>query len=468
MRSPTSLFEPATTLPSALAAEQALLGGLLQDSRRFDQIADRVSVEDFYHPQHRLIFEAIAELVEANRPCDLITVSERLKARDLLEKAGGHDYLVALVEEIPPAPNLQAYADLIREKAILRSLIEVGGEIATLGYRPEGRGFPELLELAEQKVFKIADSRRQSAAKTRPLREVLKATLASIEERYRRGSGITGIPTGFYGLDERLAGLQRGDLVLIAGRPSMGKTSFALNIAHHVSLHEGLPVLFFSLEMPAEQIAMRLLSQIARIDQLALRTGQIADADWPRLLSGFNQLVKARLFIDDTSQLSPTEMRARARRLVREQGELGLIVIDYLQLMHAGDDGERRVEEIGRISRGLKMLAKELSVPVIALSQLNRNVEQRQDKRPVLSDLRESGSLEQDADVILFIYRDEVYRRQEERAGGKGEDGIAEVIIGKQRNGPIGTVKLKFLAPYTSFENLEERLDDDDVAVPTG
>ncbi|HLU61458.1 MAG TPA: replicative DNA helicase [Gammaproteobacteria bacterium] len=433
--------------PHSVEAEQAVLGGLMLDNRAWDQVADRLVEDDFYRHDHRLIFRAIEALSEAGKPCDVVTIGEWLEKQELLDEAGGLIYLGALAKDAPGAANIRAYADIVRERSVLRQLIRTGNDIAQAAFTPEGRDVSELLELAEQRVFEIAEKGSRGKKGFVGIRKLLTAAVERIDTLFHSDSHITGIPTGITRFDEMTAGLQRGDLIIIAGRPSMGKTSFAMNIAEHAAIREKVPTAVFSMEMPGEQLALRLISSLGRIDQSKVRTGKLDDEDWPRITSAVTLMSEAPIFIDDTPALTPTEMRARARRLKREHG-LGLIVVDYLQLMQVHGTKENRATEISEISRGLKALAKELEVPVIALSQLNRGLEQRQDKRPIMSDLRESGAIEQDADVIVFIYRDEVYNEDSPHKG------TAEVIIGKQRNGPIGMVRTAFLGRFTRFENL--------------
>jgi replicative DNA helicase len=433
--------------PYSIQAEQSVIGGLMLDNQTWDTVADRLDEKDFYRRDHQLIFRAIRVLAEKQSPFDVITLSEELEKHGELHDAGGLAYLGLMAKETPSAANISAYADIVRERSVLRQLIHVGGEIADSGYRPEGRGLPELLETAEQKVFQIADQRRKGGSGFTAIRTVLASAVDRIEELFRKGGIITGVSTGFSDFDEMTSGLQPSDLIIVAGRPSMGKTTYAMNIAEHVAIKEKVPVAVFSMEMPKEQLAMRMMSSLGRIDQHRVRTGKLEDEEWPRMISAISLLGETQLFIDDTPALSPTEVRARCRRLAREHGNLGLVVLDYLQLMQTSGNSENRVNEISEISRSLKALAKELHVPVIALSQLNRNLEQRPNKRPVPSDLRESGSIEQDADLIVFIYRDEVYHPD------SADKGTAEIIIAKQRNGPIGTVRLTFLGQFTRFEN---------------
>ena len=435
--------------PHSAQAEQAVLGGLMLDNTAWDKVADRVSDEDFYRRDHRLIFQAIARLADSNSPFDAVTLSEWLEKNQQLDDAGGLAVLGSLVQNTPSAANIQAYADIVRERSILRQLISIGNDIAGSAYITEGRSSAELLESAEQQVFQIAEQGKRGKRGFRKIQSLLGATLDRIDELFQQDEPITGVSTGFTDLDEMTAGLQPSDLVIVAGRPSMGKTTLAMNFAENAAIRHQIPVAIFSMEMPGEQIALRMLSSLGHIDQHKIRTGKLEDDDWPRLTSAVSLLDNAPLYIDDTPALSPSEMRARARRLKREHN-LGLIVIDYLQLMQVPGSKENRTNEISEISRNLKALAKELEVPVVALSQLNRGLEQRTDKRPVMSDLRESGAIEQDADVIVFIYRDEVYNQE------SPQKGIAEIIIGKQRNGPIGSRFLTFRGQFTRFENYAE------------
>ena len=432
--------------PQSIEAEQAVLGGLMLDNQGWDRFADIISDNDFYRHDHRLIFRAIENLSANNSPFDAVTVSQMLKTHEHLEEAGGLAYLGELVRDTPSAANLKAYAEIVRERSVLRQLIEVGTEIADSAFRPEGRESKEILDHAEQLVFQIAEQGERGRTGMQSIKTLLAKAVDRIDTLYQQDDPITGVPTGFSEFDEMTSGLQSSDLIIVAGRPSMGKTTFAMNLAEHAAIKHRKPVAVFSMEMPGEQLAMRLMSSLGRIDQHKVRTGRLDDDDWARLTSAMGILADAPLFIDDTPALNPTELRARARRMAREHG-LGMIVIDYLQLMQSGSGSENRASEISEISRGLKALAKELKVPIIALSQLNRSLEQRPNKRPVMSDLRESGAIEQDADVIVFIYRDEVYNED------SPDKGIAEIIIGKQRNGPIGKVRLTFLGQYTRFEN---------------
>ena len=432
--------------PHSIEAEQSVLGGLMLDNEAWDKISDIVIEDDFYRRDHRMIFRAIDALAEQSSPFDVVTLSEWLEANNQLENAGGLAYLGTLAKNTPSAANILAYAKIVRERSVLRQLIQVGHKISTSCYETEGRASEELLDNAEKLVFKIAEQGSRGRREFTSIKDLLVKAVDRIDTLFQQDSPITGVATGFDTFDEMTSGLQPSDLVIVAGRPSMGKTTFAMNIAEHAAVKLQIPTAVFSMEMPGEQLAMRMLSSLGRIDQHKVRTGKLSDDDWPRLTHAVGQLAEAPMFIDDTPALSPTELRSRARRLMREHG-LGLIVIDYLQLMQIRGGSENRTNEISEISRNLKSLAKELNVPIIALSQLNRSLEQRPNKRPVMSDLRESGAIEQDADVITFIYRDEVYNED------SPEKGIAEIIIGKQRNGPIGTVRLTFIGQYTRFEN---------------
>ena len=441
--------------PHSLEAEQSVLGGLLLDNSAVDKIGDILAGEDFYSDAHRNLFAAIINLIADNKPADVVTVAEVLGSLKKLDYVGGMAYLGALVENVPTAANIRRYAEIVRERAILRRLASAGGEIADTAYNPLGRSVREILDEAETRVFEIAEHGARGQQGFQELRPLLTQVVERIELLFAREnpSDVTGVPTGFTDLDRLTSGLQEGDLVVIAGRPSMGKTALALNIAEYIALSSKvkLPVGVFSMEMGATQLAMRLIGSVGRLDQHKIRTGQLSADDWERLSDALGKLSDAAIHVDETAALNPLELRARARRLARQYGgKLGAIVVDYLQLMQAVSQGENRATEISEISRSLKALAKELKVPVIALSQLNRSLEQRPNKRPIMSDLRESGAIEQDADVILFIYRDEVYNEDSQ------DKGVAEIIIGKQRNGPIGTVKLAFLGQYTRFENLAQ------------
>jgi replicative DNA helicase len=436
-------------------AEQSLLGALLLDNQAFDKVADLVTGEDFYRDDHRRIWKHISRLVEATRPADVVTVLESIEASEDKDKTGGAAYLAALAQNTPSALNIRRYAELVRERSVQRRLAQVATEIAENALSPTGKEVGQLLDEAESKIFQIAESGARKDTGLLAISPVLAKVFERIDHLHSQDnpSDITGVPTGFVDLDRMTAGLQPGDLVIVAGRPSMGKTAFALNIAEHVALHPTvkMPVAIFSMEMSASQLAMRMLSSMAKLDQTKLRTGRLNDEEWGKLTDEIGRLNEAKIHVDETAALNSLELRARARRMKREYGKLGLVVVDYLQLMSASSHGENRATEISEISRSLKALAKELDVPVIALSQLSRAVEQRNDRRPLMSDLRESGAIEQDADVILFIYREEVYAPDKEEAKGR-----AEVIIGKQRNGPIGTVHLTFLGRNTRFANSTE------------
>ncbi|MCG8324339.1 MAG: replicative DNA helicase [Thiotrichales bacterium] len=432
--------------PHSIEAEQAVLGGILINNDIWVNICDRLHEEDFYRKDHRVIFNAVAELEAGGNPFDVVTVVEWLENHKHLEEAGGMGYVAALAENATGSGSVPAYADIIRKRSIMRQLIRASHEIGETVFNPEGMSCEQILEYAEQKVFEIAEQESRGTRTYKRIKDLLVTALDRVDELFRRDSPITGVPTGFDDFDERTAGLQNSDLIIVAGRPSMGKTAFAINIAEHAAIKSKLSVAVFSMEMPGEQLAMRMMSSLGRIDQHKVRTGKLKDEDWPRLISAVEIMKDSKLLIDDTPALSPGELRARCRRIAREHG-LDLIIIDYLQLMQVRGSVENRATEIAEISRSLKAMAKELNVPVIALSQLNRSLESRTDKRPVMSDLRESGAIEQDSDVIVFIYRDEVYN---EDSPHKGK---AEIIIGKQRNGPIGTINLAFLGQYTRFEN---------------
>jgi len=416
------------------------------DNSTWDTVADQVSEEDFYRRDHRLIYRAITQLAEQNQPLDVVTLSEWLSHNRLLDEIGGLVALGNLAQNTPSAANIKAYAEIVREKSVMRQLIEVGNHIAASGFTPEGRSTGDLLDNAEKLVFEIAEQGNRGKSGFRTIRSLLAAAVDRIDKLFQQDDPITGVSTGFADIDDMTAGLQPSDLIIVAGRPSMGKTTLAVNFAENAAIKHQVPVAIFSMEMPGEQLALRMMSSLGHIDQHKVRTGKLEDDDWPRLTSAVSLLDNAPIFIDDTPALSPMELRARARRMKREHN-LGLVVIDYLQLMQTGKIVENRTTEISEISRNLKALAKELHVPVIALSQLNRSLEQRTDKRPVMSDLRESGAIEQDADVIMFIYRDEVYHEDSPHKG------LAEIIIGKQRNGPIGTRLLTFRGQFTRFEN---------------
>lgn len=444
--------------PHSLEAEQSVLGGLLLDNQAWDRVAEKVVGQDFYSRAHRLIFAAMTSLAAQNKPLDLITVSEHLERDNELDNAGGFAYLGEIARNTPSAANIHAYADIVRERAVIREMIGVANEIAESGFDPQGRSSEELLDMAESRVFKIAESRTNANEGPQILTSILEKTVDRIEKLFGQPhDGVTGVSTGFNDLDKMTAGLQKSDLVIVAARPSMGKTTFAMNLAEYAAMTQEKPVLIFSLEMPSEQIMMRMLASLGRIDQTKIRTGQLDDEDWARLSSTMGLLMeKGKMYIDDSSGLTPTEVRSRARRVAREHGGISMIMVDYLQLMTVPGMQDNRTLEIAEISRSLKALAKELECPVVALSQLNRSLEQRSDKRPVNSDLRESGSIEQDADLIMFIYRDEVYHDD------SADKGTAEIIIGKQRNGPIGRVRLTFQGHFSRFDNYAGPALDDD------
>ena len=440
--------------PHSTEAERSVIGGLLLSSDSWDAIAEIVTAGDFYRPEHRLIFKQIALLVDRGEPVDVVTVADRLLATGELEAAGGHNYLADLAENTPTAANIRAYATAVHERAILRKLISAAQDIADTGYHPEGRAAEELLDEAERRIMQISEDGPKSGG-PRGMEPLLTGALERIEELFNSGGDITGLTTGFIDLDGMTSGLQPSDLVIVAGRPSMGKTSFAMNLVENAALNSTKPILVFSMEMPAEQLVIRMLSSLGKIDQGRVRNGKLEQDDWPKLSAAMTKLKEAPIFIDDTPALTPTELRSRARRVAREHGSLGMIMVDYLQLMRVAGSSEGRTAEISEISRSLKAVAKEFRCPMVALSQLNRSLEQRPNKRPVNSDLRESGAIEQDADVIMFIYRDEVYHED------SLDKGVAEIIIGKQRNGPIGTCKLAFRGEYTRFENLARGHYDD-------
>ena len=437
--------------PHSIEAEQSVLGGLLLDNGAWDRAGDLLQDSDFYRFEHRTIYAAIGALINGNKPADVITVFEQLQSLGKAEDCGGLVYLNALAQSVPSAANLRRYAEIVRERAVLRKLIEASDEIATNAFNPQGRAVSTILDEAESRIFKIGEEGSRTKQGFQSMDQLVVQLIDRVNELAENGAEeVTGVRTGFYELDRMTAGLQAGDLIVLAARPSMGKTAFALNIAENVAVNEGLPAVVFSMEMGASQLALRMVGSLGRIDQQHLRTGALRDDEWGRLTEAVDKLAKASVFIDETPALNPAELRARARRQSRQCGQLGLIVIDYLQLMSgsSASSDENRATVIGEISRGLKALAKELKCPVIALSQLNRSVETRTDKRPMMSDLRESGAIEQDADVIMFIYRDEYHNKDSK------EPGVAEIIIGKQRNGPVGTVKLTFLKPLTKFDNL--------------
>lgn len=436
------------TPPHSVEAEQAVLGGLLIAPAAWDQVADVVRSEDFYRPDHRLIFEGIGALAASGKPCDVVTVSEQLERIGRLEDAGGLAYLGTLARDTPTAANVRAYAEIVRERSLLRRLITVGTDIAASAFNNEGSSARDLVDRAEQGVFEIAEAGFRARDGAVPVRTLLPEIIDQIDELHTNPDKPRGLLTGFADFDKLTGGLRPGDLVVVAGRPSMGKSALAVNIAEYAAINPSIraSVAIFSMEMPSDQVVTRMLSSIGSVPLGSLRSGRISDEDWVRITGATSQLSEAKIFVDETPALTPTELRARARRVKREHG-LGLIVVDYLQLMQVPGTKENRATEIAEISRGLKVLAKELAVPVIALSQLNRSVEQREHKKPVMSDLRESGSIEQDSDIILLIYRDEVYNRETTKKG------IAEIDVAKHRNGEIGTFLLTFQGQYTRFVN---------------
>ena len=444
--------------PQNLEAEMSVLGGVLLENEALNRALEYLTTDDFYRGSHRKIFQALLLLSEKSEPADLVTLTAVLKDRSELEDVGGSTYLATLVDYVPTAANITYYCKLVKEKSVARKLIEASTAIATRGY--EGGDMEEILDQAEKSIFEISENRIRPSYF--PVRDILKDTFKSIEALYERKELVTGVPTGYHDLDKMTAGLQPSDLIIVAGRPSMGKTAFALNLVEYATTHadNSVPAVIFSLEMSKEQLVQRMLCSLAKVDAGRLRTGHLGESDWPKLTMAAGQLNETQIFIDDTPAISVLELRSKARRLKAEHG-LGLIIVDYLQLMR-GSNPESRQQEISEISRSLKALAKELSLPVVALSQLNRSLESRTDKRPMMADLRESGAIEQDADVIMFVYREAVYCedcKSRERTCEKGHDKDAEIVIGKQRNGPIGTVHLTFRGEFTRFENQANRDD---------
>ena len=436
-----------TLLPHSIEAEQAVLGGLMLDNKRLDAVLEVISDVDFYREDHRQIFKMMQILQENAQPLDVITLSEELHRHDQLERVGGLAYLVEMANNTPSAANIVAYARIVRERSTLRQLIAAAQEISKSSYNPSGLDSDDLLQLAEKRVAEIAEDRPKEGGLV-GVNDLLKATVQRIDELFRSGSDITGVPSGIADLDTRTSGWQPGELIILAARPSMGKTALALNFVESAMFSQNRPVLVFSMEMPSAAMVMRMMSSVGRIDQGRMRNGKLTVEDWPKLSSAVAKLQDKWLFMDETPGLSPQELRARVRRIAREHGNPGMIMVDYLQLMQIAGSSEGRTQEISEISRSLKAIAKEFDCPLIALSQLNRGVEQRPNKRPMNSDLRESGAIEQDADVILFIYRDEYYNED------SPDKGIAELIIGKQRNGEIGTCRAAFIGKYTRFDNL--------------
>lgn len=449
-------IERLKSAPHSTEAEQSVLGSLMLDNELWDTVISIISEHDFFSRAHRIIFREMQALNARAQPIDLLTLYESMVQKDCAESIGGFAYLAELSKNTPSTANVVAYAQIVRERAVVREMISAGNKIVEAGMDTQGRASDELLDLAEGLVFKIAERRTNASSTTYSIAKALEKTVNRIEELYQTPhGGVTGIDTGFTALNKRTSGLQNADLVIIAARPSMGKTTLAMNICENAAMMHDKPVMIFSLEMPTEQLTMRMLSSQSRVSLSKIRSGQLDDDDWARLSSTMGMLLqKQNIYIDDASGLTPTELRARARRLYKEHGGLSMIMIDYLQLMRVPEYEGNRTLEISEISRSLKALAKELNVPVVALSQLNRALEQRADKRPVNSDLRESGAIEQDADLIMFIYRDEVYNDSSD------DKGLAEIIIGKQRNGPIGRVRLAFRGEYSRFDNLESGYED--------
>lgn len=435
--------------PQAIEAEQSILGSMMLDNRVIDEVSTELESRDFYRNDHQTIYTEIIRLDGKGEAADVVTVSESLGHNGALDKVGGLAYLGALAKNTPNAGNVKSYAKIVRERAILRRLIESANDIIKASYQPEGRDPSEILDFAEQLIFEIAKNNSEAKAGFRKIDALLADAVDKIEELFKTKQTVTGVPTGFVDLDKKTSGLQGGDLVIVAGRPSMGKTSFSMNLIEYAAINQNLPVAVFSMEMPGSQLTTRMLASLSRVNSTKLRTGQLDNDDWPKLTSAMGILQDRAIYVDDTPALSPLEVRTRARRLAAEHEHgLGMIMVDYLQLMRGSDSSsENRTLEISNITRSLKALAKELDCPIVVLSQLNRSLEQRPNKRPVMSDLRESGAIEQDADVIMFIYRHEVYEPDTDQKG------MAEIIIGKQRNGPIGTVRLTFLGEFTRFEN---------------
>ncbi|MBW8831366.1 MAG: replicative DNA helicase [Burkholderiales bacterium] len=451
MNTPNSELQALRIPPHSIEAEQSALGGLLLDNGAWDLAADVLSDNDFYRFEHRHIYAAIGTLINADKPADVITVFEQLQALGRAGDCGGLPYLNSLAQSVPSAANIRRYAEIVRERSVLRKLVSAGDLIATGAFNTQGKPASQVIDEAESLIFRIGEEGSKSKQEVQSIDHLVVKFIDRVSVLAESDEDVTGVRTGFYDLDQMTTGLQPGDLIVLAARPSMGKTALALNIAENVAVDGGLPVMVFSMEMSSDQLTQRLIGSLGRIDQQHLRTGKLADDEWGRLSEAVEKLGRVQIFIDESPALTPSEVRARARRQARKCGRLGLVVVDYLQLMSgtSGASEENRATELGEISRGLKALAKELQCPVIALSQLNRGVEGRNDKRPMMSDLRESGAIEQDADVIMFIYRDDYYNKE------SSEPGVAEIILSKQRNGPTGTVKLTFLKPMTRFENFD-------------
>ncbi|MFK4752669.1 MULTISPECIES: replicative DNA helicase [Oceanospirillaceae] len=443
------------TPPHSVEAEQSVLGALMLDERAWESVSETLRDNDFYRHDHRLIFRAISHLSSVEQAIDVVTVAEELEERGQLESINGGSYLARLVDMTPSIENCDAYAEIVRERSQQRRLIEAASDIMQKAYEPGGDETLTLISDAEKAIAEIAEGNRKDGGPEK-VAPILKKTLDQLDQMFNQPDGLTGLTTGFNHIDQRTSGFQKADLVIVAARPSMGKTTFAMNLVENALLASKRPCLVFSMEMPSESIVMRMLSSIGKIDQSRIRSGKLIEEDWPKLSAAVTMLKDLPLYIDDTAALTPQEMRARARKVYRENGDLALIMVDYLQLMQVSGKSEGRTQEISEISRSLKAIAKEFECPMIALSQLNRSLEQRPNKRPVMSDLRESGAIEQDADIIQFIYRDEVYNED------TPEKGVAEIITGKHRNGPIGTDRLAFIGKYTRFENLAHGYDDYD------
>lgn len=448
------------TPPHSIESEQSVLGGLMLDNFAWDKINDIVHAEDFYRYDHRLIFQTIMALLEKSHPADVLTVFESLQNQGRLDDVGGMAYLNALVTGVSSAVNIRRYAEIIRDRSLLRKLISASDNIAESALSPQGRETNEIIDSAEKAILQVSQDGQRGNNEFLELPVVLSDVLQTIHELHEREhlDDVTGVSTGFIALDKITSGLQKGDLVIVAGRPSMGKTSFAMNIAEHIAIEEGLPVAVFSMEMGAEQLGMRVLGSVGRINQNHLRTGKLTDEDWEHLTVAIEKTRDTQLFIDETPGLSALELRSRARRLHRTCGGLGMIMVDYIQLMSAPSNNENRQAQISEISRGLKSLARELECPVVALSQLSRAVENRPDKRPLMSDIRESGAIEQDADIIMFVYREEYYLQKDGDSSNQAKleeaKGKADIIIGKHRNGATGVIKLAFHGEFTRFDNL--------------
>lgn len=444
--------------PHSIEAEQAIIGGIMIDNNIWEKVSEKLAHEDFYENNHKLIFKSIQSLITNNKPADIITISEELKKNNSLEKIGGTEYLNKLAKNTASTINIIIYCNIIKDRSLLRKLITTCKEIIELSFNTKEKNTNEIIDSAEEKILSISkDCENKKHDSLSTISNILESTIKKIETLFESNSHITGLSSGFIELDKITSGLQQSDLIIIAGRPSMGKTTLSINIAEYITIKNDIPILIFSMEMPAEQIAMRILASLGRIELQRLRTGMLKDTDWPRLSSAISLISSKKLFIDDSGSLTPFDIRNKARKIYKKYGKIGIIIIDYLQLMTVPGSNDFRASEISEISRSLKTLAKELKVPIIALSQLNRSLEQRIDKRPIMSDIRESGSIEQDADLIIFIYRDELYNRNSQ------DFGTAEIIIAKQRNGPTGAIKLTFLGQYSKFENFIPKTQNDNI-----